>query len=268
VLHRCFGAEPVPRTIVLDPMLRAIADIGWDQDHAASLARLLGQLPEVDDAAGVPLSAPVLVVPRILDFDFCDLLVGLYERMGGADSGFLFDQDGKTGTVIDHRLKRRQDMMIALSELRERIRARIVMRLVPAIERFFQFRATRMDRYLVSCYDAALGGHFFRHRDNVNFGARHRRFAVTVNLNRDYDGCDLVFPEFGRKRYRAPVGGAVVFSCGALHEVTPVTRGRRYAFIPFLYGEEDAALRKANNAHLAAGEVPYEGNDDRLFPAE
>jgi peroxiredoxin len=264
-LHRRFGATPVPRTIVLDPMLRAIADIGWDQDQAV-LAQLLRQLPDVDDSAGVPLSAPILIVPRVLDFEFCDLLVGLYERMGGTESGFLLDRDGKTGTVVDHRLKRRQDMIIALPELRATIRTRLVTRLLPAIERFFQFRATRIDRYLVSCYDAARGGYFFRHRDNINAGARHRRFAVTVNLNGDYDGCDLVFPEFGKKRYRAPVGGAIVFSCGALHEVTPVTRGRRYAFIPFLYGEEDAALRKANNENLAAGEAHYEGESDRLFP--
>ncbi len=135
--------------------------------------------------------------------------------------------------------------MIGDPQLREIIRDRVVRRLLPPIERFFQYRATRMDRYMVSCYDSALGGHFFRHRDNVNAGARHRRFAVTVNLNTDYEGCDLIFPEFGRRRYRAPCGGAVVFSCGALHQVTPITKGRRYAFVPFLYGEDDAASREA-----------------------
>jgi hypothetical protein len=100
---------------------------------------------------------------------------------------------------------------------------------VPAIGQFFQFHATRMDRYIVACYDSAVGGHFYRHRDNVNIGAQHRRFAVTINLNKDYEGCDMVLPEFGRRTYRAPVGGAMVFSCGALHQVTPVTSGRRYA---------------------------------------
>jgi predicted 2-oxoglutarate/Fe(II)-dependent dioxygenase YbiX len=120
----------------------------------------------------------------------------------------------------------------------------------------------------VSCYDSALGGHFYRHRDNVNVGAQHRRFAVSINLNTDYDGCDLILPEFGRRQYRAPCGGAVVFSCGALHEVTPITRGKRYAFVPFLYGEEDAALREANNAHLQAGEAQYVAGSDRLFPEE
>lgn len=102
----------------------------------------------------------------------------------------------------------------------------------------------------------------------MNAGARHRRFAVTINLNQDYDGCDLMFPEFGRRTTRAPLGGAVVFSTGALHQVMPITRGRRYAFIPFLYGEEEARQREANNALLQAGEMHYVGGLDKLFPDE
>ncbi|HZC56122.1 MAG TPA: 2OG-Fe(II) oxygenase, partial [Xanthobacteraceae bacterium] len=117
------------------------------------------------------------------------------------------------------------------------------------------------------CYDSAIGGHFYRHRDNVNAGAQHRRFAVTINLNGDYDGCDLTFPEFGTRTYRAPHGGAIVFSCGALHQVTPVTRGKRFAFLAFLYGEADARLRELNNAHIAQSEFRYSGgNSDRLYP--
>jgi peroxiredoxin len=267
-ITRLYGAQPVPRTVVLDPMLRAIAIIPWDHanGHAAVLAQIVGGLPEVDAAAGAPLTAPALIVPRVLDFDLCDFLIRLYDKMGGEDSGFLLDNDGKTGTIVDHRLKRRRDLPIVVPELRERIRSQLVRRLLPAIERYFQFSATRMDRYLVSCYDSNEGGYFHRHRDNLNAGAEHRRFAVSINLNRDYDGCDLIFPEFGRRAYRAPVGGAVVFSCGALHEVTPITRGRRYAFLPFLYGEEDAARRLANNARIAEGSARYTIGDDFLYP--
>jgi peroxiredoxin len=267
-LSRRYGALGAPRTIILDPMLRAIADIGWDHPagHATQLRGLLNDLPSVDDSAGVPMTAPALIVPRVFDFPLCDLMMRLYDHMGGEDSGFLLDHDGKTATVINHQLKRRQDLVISAPELRDVIRERIVTRLLPAIERFFQFRATRMDRTMVCCYDSRVGGHFFRHRDNLNAGAQHRRFAVSINLNSDFDGCDLRFPEFGRRTYRPPAGGAVVFSCGALHEVTPVTRGRRFAFVPFLYGEEDATLRERNNALLAAGEAHYTSGYDRLFP--
>jgi predicted 2-oxoglutarate/Fe(II)-dependent dioxygenase YbiX/peroxiredoxin len=265
---RLYGAKDMPRTVVLDPMLRAIAIVPWNHanGHAAVLAQILGGLPEVDLAAGAPITAPALIVPRVFDFDLCEFLVRLYDKMGGEDSGFLIDSGGKTGTMVDHRLKRRRDLPIVVPELRERMRVPIVRRLLPAIERYFQFDATRMDRYLVSCYDSNEGGYFNRHRDNLNAGAEHRRFAVSINLNRDYDGCDLIFPEFGRRTYRAPLGGAIVFSCGALHEVTPVTRGRRYAFVPFLYGEEDAERRLANNSRIAAGSARYTVGDDFLYP--
>jgi peroxiredoxin len=266
-ITRRYGAEAMRRTIVLDPMLRAIANVAWDHPdgHAEMVQRLLFELPPPSESAGTELSAPALIVPRVFDFPLCDLLVALYDTMGGTESGFMLDQGGKSGTVIDHRLKRRQDLAIVDPALRETIRAQIVRRLVPPIARFFQFEATRMERYLVSCYDSATGGHFFRHRDDINAGARHRRFAVSINLSDRHEGCDLVFPEFGAAHYRPPVGGAVVFSCGMLHEVTPITAGRRFAFLPFLYGEADVALREANNANLAAGESRYARDTDLLL---
>jgi predicted 2-oxoglutarate/Fe(II)-dependent dioxygenase YbiX/peroxiredoxin len=263
-----YGATNSPRSVVLDPLLRVVATVPWDHPagHAAILQQMLKSLPSIDDSAGVPMIAPALIVPRVLDFDLCDFLVRLYDKMGGEDSGFLLDVDGKTRTMVNYRLKRRRDLPIVVTELRDRIRDQLVRRLLPGVERYFQFAATRMDRYMVSCYDATEGGHFFRHRDNVNVGAQHRRFAVSINLSRDYDGCDLIFPEFGRRTYRAPVGGAIVFSCGALHEVTPITRGRRYAFLPFLYGEADAALRAENNARLDESSAQYQVGDDLLYP--
>jgi predicted 2-oxoglutarate/Fe(II)-dependent dioxygenase YbiX len=249
-------------------MLRAVANIPWDYPagHARSLRDLMKSLPAVDDAAGVAMTAPVLMVPRVFDHALCDFMIALYDKVGGDDSGFMLDVAGKTATVVDHRLKCRGDLVVALPELREAIRSQIVRRLVPAVDCFFQFQATRMDRYIVACYDTAVGGHFHRHRDNINAGAQHRRFAMSVNLNKDFDGCDLMFPEFGRKTYRAPAAGAIVFSCGALHQVTPVTRGKRYAFLAFLYGEADAARREANNARLHDNETRYSGMRDHLYP--
>jgi predicted 2-oxoglutarate/Fe(II)-dependent dioxygenase YbiX/peroxiredoxin len=269
-ISRAFGAGEMPRTVVLDPMLRAIADIPWDSPHGhlETVRNVLSSLPSVDASAGVPMFAPALMVPRVFSFELCDFLVQFYEQQGGVDSGFQFDIDGKTTTLSNWRLKRRKDVPVNAPEVRELIRSQVVRRVLPQIERYFQFQATRMDRYIVACYDAEDGGHFHRHRDNVNAGAQHRRFALSINLNNNFEGCDLMFPEFGRKTYRPSEGGAVVFSCGALHQVTPVTKGRRYAFLAFLYGEEDARQREANNAKLHITEQQYVGGRDRLFPVD
>jgi predicted 2-oxoglutarate/Fe(II)-dependent dioxygenase YbiX/peroxiredoxin len=269
-VSRSFGAGDMPRTVILDPMLRAIADIAWDhpQGHANMVRAVLQGLPPIDDSAGVPMFAPALMVPRVFSFGICDFLTQFYEMQGAVDSGFQFDVDGKTVTLSDWRLKRRSDVAVGVDEVRDLIRDHVVRRLIGPIERYFQFKATRMDRYVVACYDSAVSAHFHRHRDNINAGAQHRRFALSINLNNDFEGGDLVFPEFGRKAYRPSEGGALVFSCGALHQVTPVTKGKRYAFLAFLYGEEDVAKREANNERLHAGELQYTSGRDRLFPEE
>jgi hypothetical protein len=68
-------------------------------------------------------------------------------------------------------------------------------------------------------------------------------------------GGDLIFPEFFTRRYHAPAGGAVVFCCSMLHEATPVTRGKRYAYLPLFYEDAGAPLREEN---IKAGKLPPE----------
>jgi predicted 2-oxoglutarate/Fe(II)-dependent dioxygenase YbiX len=77
--------------------------------------------------------------------------------------------------------------------------------------------------------------------------------AVNINLNDDYEGGELSFPEYGPRRFKPPMGYAVVFSCSLMHAVARLTRGRRYAFLPFLYDEAAAKIREQNNRYLAEG---------------
>ncbi len=240
-----------PYALVLDPMLRVIARAPGVGDHPARLRTFLHRLRPVDEHAGAAIHAPVLIAPRIFEPDFCQRLIAAYDNGETEDSGFMREVDGKTVGMIDHSFKRRADHYIEDAALRQAAAARIVRRLFPLVHKAFAFTVTRMERYIVACYDAGQGGYFRPHRDNTTKGTAHRRFAVTINLNaEDYDGGDLRFPEFGTRSYRAPTGGAVVFSCSLLHEALPVTRGRRYAFLPFLYDDAAAALRAANNPYL------------------
>lgn len=238
-----------PFWLVLDPMLRVLASVPLAQP--GRMLELIAGLPPLDAHAGCSLHAPVLILPRVFEPDFCRELIDLYQRHGGRESGFMRDVDGKTTTVRDPGFKRRADYDIDDEAVRRAARERVLRRVVPPIEQAYQFRATRMERYIVACYDAEHGGHFRPHRDNTTRGTAHRRFAVTINLNAEqYRGGELRFPEFGPRSYRAPTGGAVVFSCSLLHEVLPVTAGRRFAFLPFLYDETAARLRVENNRHL------------------
>jgi predicted 2-oxoglutarate/Fe(II)-dependent dioxygenase YbiX len=244
--------------MLLDPGLRVFGI--WPLDQGAEAMATLAALPPPEKHAGVPLHAPVLIVPRVFEPAFCRRLIELYERQGGGESGFMRDVDGKTVGITDHSHKRRKDALIEDADLQTQFRARINARLAPEIRRAFQFNPTRIERYIVACYDGADRGFFRAHRDNTTLGTAHRRFAVTINLNTgDYEGGELCFPEFGPRTYVAPRGGAVVFSCSLLHEARPVTKGRRYATLPFLYDEAGAKVREANLKFLGQNEaVPPE----------
>ena len=270
-LTKSFGFDGKPTTVVLDTMLRVMATVPLDhpEGHGIVLGRLLNSLPAPHDYLGAKLFPPILILPGLLEPEFCQRMIAYYHRVGGMESGFMLDHNGQTSTVTNYGLKRRSDVRIEDPDLVEGLRSRIVKRLVPAMELAFTFKVTRMDRDLICEYSGETGGHFFRHRDNLNAGARHRRFALSINLNGDagqYEGGEVRFPEFSAERYKAPTGGAVVFSCGLLHEVMPVTSGNRYAMVAFLYGEEDARIRAANNALLAMGETLYVDGHDRLVP--
>ncbi len=235
-----------PHWVLLDRTLRvaAIASLADSERIFAALDSLLGSERDID------AMAPALVVPRIFEPALCRRLIDYWNAGTPEESGFMREVNGVTTGLVDHGLKRRSDVVIDDETLQEAARGRIIRFLLPMVERVFQFKATRIERYIVARYDES-GGYFGPHRDNTTKGTAHRRFACTINLNADeYDGGDLRFPEFGARTYRAPTGGAVVFSCSLLHEATPVTRGERFAFLPFFYDEAGAALREANLSHL------------------
>jgi predicted 2-oxoglutarate/Fe(II)-dependent dioxygenase YbiX len=247
-----FGAVERRHWLLVDPMLRAVATFPLEAGEAAvaALAKAMAQRP-------LPDWAPVLMAPDILEQDLCERLIAHHRETGGTPSGFMREVGGKTVLLTDPHHKMRRDREIADDTMCAELRGRIHARLVPMVKRAFQFEATRMERYIVGAYPAGEG-HFRPHRDNTTRGTAHRRFAVTINLNvGDYEGGDLRFPEYGRRTYRAPTGGAIVFSCSLLHEATPVTRGTRYAFLPFLYDDSAARQREENNPHLGEGVGMY-----------
>lgn len=247
------GRIPLRRFwMVLDPTLRVLRlfpflDNGAEQEE---LFAYLKALPTVDLFAGVPLQAPVLYLPNIFEPEFCQKLIDTYEQHGGEESGFMREVGGKTVGVNDRNHKVRRDHNLTDDTLIQAAHARIKRRIVPEIAKVHQFHVTRMERNMVGCYTAEDGGHFRAHRDNTTKGTAHRRFAVSINLNADFEGGEVSFPEYGPRCFKPPPGAAVVFSCSLLHAVSQVTHGRRYAFLPFLYDDAAAKLRQENLSFL------------------
>ncbi len=240
--------------VVLDPTLRVLKVAPFRTDEAAVLELLahLEQLPAPTCFPGFEVHAPVVVLPNVFEPAFCRMLIDLYEKHGGQETGFMQDVGGKTVQLHDHVHKRRRDYIIEDPQVIRAIRARFSRRVVPEIRKVHQFNATRMERFLVACYAAEDGGHFRAHRDNTTKGTAHRRFAASVNLNEDFEGGEVSFPEYGPRGFKPPAGGAVIFSCSLLHAVSKITKGRRFAFLPFLYDDAAAELRRANAKFLAS----------------
>lgn len=249
---RRWGVGPEGGWRILDPSLRLIG-IGPLTATAEMLELLRGAAPP-SHHAGIEGFAPVLLAPRIFEPELCRRLIEVYRTQGGEVSGFMREEGGKTVLRHDPNHKRRSDAELTDPKLLAAVRVRILKRLAPELKKAFAFDATRMERYIVARYGAEESGFFRAHRDNTTSGTAHRRFAVTLNLNaEDYEGGELRFPEYSQRTYKPPTGAAVVFSCSMLHEATPVTRGERFAFLPFLYDEAAARLRE-QNAHTLEGE--------------
>ena len=202
-------------------------------------------IAELEPPRQILQQAPILLIPDVLPPDFCKKLIQTWESEGNQDSGFMVDKDGKTVGQYDYSAKIRRDHFINnASPLHAEARNWVVRRIVREVYKAFSFEATRLEDMKIACYDAARGGYFRPHRDNTTGATAHRRFAVSMLLNDEYEGGFLRFPEYGPHTYRPPAGGAVVFGCSLLHEATDVTAGRRFVLLTFLYGEKEAKVRE------------------------
>lgn len=215
-------------------------------DHVAALHQSLAAQVPAEDLSRVFGTAPVLIIPHVFEPDLCQLLIAGYEKHGGQTSYYMREENGRTVPRLDSGFKVRRDWLIEERPIQQHIEARFARRVVPEIQRAFNFKVEHLERHLVACYAASEGGHFAAHRDNNSKGTEHRRFACSLNLNEDYDGGTLVFPEFGVQQYRPPPGACVIFSSGLLHQANRVTKGRRYAYLPFLHDAAADAIFRAN----------------------
>jgi predicted 2-oxoglutarate/Fe(II)-dependent dioxygenase YbiX len=188
----------------------------------------------------------VLLIPNVVPADLCHELIQRWQTEN-EDSGFMKQVEGKTVGMLDYSHKVRRDHFLAPGPLQERVSKYIANRVTPEIARVFNYNVTRREDFRIACYDASRGGYFRPHRDNTTGGTAHRRFAMSLLLNDEYEGGHLRFPEYGLHRYRPKAGGACIFSCSLLHEATDVTAGRRFVLLSFFYGEAEAKMREEYN---------------------
>jgi predicted 2-oxoglutarate/Fe(II)-dependent dioxygenase YbiX len=177
----------------------------------------------------VAAQAPVLLLPHVFPTEFCAKLIDYWNAQEKRN-----DMVGYGGANTANRdAKRRQDVVVEDKTLLGEIQALLQRRMVYEVHKAFFFAIRKAEPFKIGCYDAGECGWFRPHRDNEVAACAHRRFAMSLMLSDGYDGGEVRFAEYPGTLYKPPLGGALIFSCSLLHEVTPVTKGRRFGLFGF-----------------------------------
>jgi peroxiredoxin/predicted 2-oxoglutarate/Fe(II)-dependent dioxygenase YbiX len=225
-------ASPGCRTFVLDSNQRILTVIegGKANDHGRRAVEFLSDYsPPWGEPLALNAGAPILLIPNVLEPQFRRELIDLWER--GHEEGSV---SSAYGNVREEVAKKSLDHPVRDPRMIERISETLARRIAPELQKVFvSFQPFAFDGHVILSYGAERDDFFGLHRDNLGPLAEDRRFAMSMNLNDDFEGGGLRFPEYGPHTYYPPAGTACVFSCSILHEALPVTKGRRWVLTTF-----------------------------------
>jgi predicted 2-oxoglutarate/Fe(II)-dependent dioxygenase YbiX len=190
----------------------------------------------------------VLLIPGVLSKAECARAIERFEA-GPRQPGTV---GGGARARYDARNKVRTDGALPAAVVDE-LDAIFAQTMFPEVKKVFGFEVTHREPWKIGRYDADKGGFFFRHRDNADEEVAYRRCAVSVNLNDNYEGGEIQFPEYGEALYRPAAGAALVFPCALMHRVVRMKARARYTLISFLFGAEDARRWSERNADGGMG---------------
>ena len=240
-LHKDCG--PSDRLLLVSPFRQIIS--WWDEavTPTDTLLEALNTMssPNTDPDRLMPPHAPVLAVPNVLTPQECADLIKAFEsdtpftarppKPGELQSDFQIP-------VYEHNRQDRVDHIIRDQRMIQFLDERIFGRIVPMVKRAFAFDVTRREDLHIARYVGERSGNQMGHRDNISAQTAHRRFALSLNLNDDYEGGDVVFREYDERGYKSPAGTAMIFSSALLHEVRETTQGTRYTLISHFFNEQ------------------------------
>jgi PKHD-type hydroxylase len=106
-------------------------------------------------------------------------------------------------------------------------------------DQFFNYDLTEIQSLQFTSYDAEEEGFYGKHIDMMYTGTGTRKLSVSIQLSSgdDYEGGDLLLhTRDDPERPHRQQGTGIFFPGYTLHEVTPVTRGKRYSLVAWVLG--------------------------------
>lgn len=234
------GIAPADRkrltAFLLDQNQRVVSIISGTKKGKANLAlQLLKKQAPDRNGHTLATTAPALIVPNLINQKMCTRLINMWKQGDKEEGQVISVVDDREINRVHTGLKKRRDHRITHKEVKKTLQMTIGRRIAPELNKAFNFRDFRFDRFLVGCYEAERGDYFRPHRGTLAPSTEDRVFALTLNLNASqYEGGELVFPEYGSHKYKPGNGCGILFSCSLLHEALPVTKGHRFALFTFL----------------------------------
>jgi predicted 2-oxoglutarate/Fe(II)-dependent dioxygenase YbiX/peroxiredoxin len=227
------GQLKEPTTLIAGSDLRVRKIIAGREPHAGEALAFCTAFIEPVEHRMVTRQAPVMLIENVLSPAQCDRVIKFWESQQKV-YGIVGTAKGGVQTY-DTTVKRRWDVAVEDPAFRAELEAIIQRRVLSEIRKACHFVVRNGETMKIGCYDAEQQGFFQAHRDNNDPQVAHRRFAMSLILNDGFEGGGVRFPEFPGSEYRPPAGAALVFSCSLLHEVMPVTKGRRFGVFGFYW---------------------------------
>lgn len=106
-------------------------------------------------------------------------------------------------------------------------------------QQYFNFEIEKIETLQFSEYDESYKGFYEKHIDIIHRSANFRKLSFTILLSEpeDYEGGELILHyDVEPVKTKQEQGGIVAFPSYTLHEVSPVTKGTRYALVGWVCG--------------------------------
>lgn len=168
---------------------------------------------------------PYLLVEDVLDPELLNKVIKYYKD--NVDKAILHNTRAKNRLHVYPNL-----------ELEKEIDNRLSRVLFPEIKKVFCFDVNYRELYKIASYDAETSGRFHSHRDTPK-PRQHRRYAMSLLLNDDYEGGELYLAEYGIT-IKPKKNCAFIFPGIYSHQVLKVSKGSRMCVISFFTTKSNA----------------------------
>jgi prolyl 4-hydroxylase len=174
----------------------------------------------IEDYLPKEVHIPYLLIENALDNDLLKKVINFY------------NQKKIEGKLISHQHSTKDRLHVHPdAELEKELDHKISRSVLPELRKVFYFDAQYRELYKICSYDAETSGRFHPHRDTPA-PYQHRKYALSLFLNDDYEGGEFVLPEYGLK-VKPKANTAFIFPGISTHQVLPVTKGSRMTIISF-----------------------------------